>query len=194
MSKKTRKKKGLNKKIFLILLFIIICITIVYFLSNKSSKKTSNLEANIEYIKDNISFPIQDNQIFNNDVSLQITWDINEEGILTYPNNKTKTINKNFSLNQPGKYIINVGKTSKTFTIIEEKMETYASLDESTNTLKFKNSNNITTIEIDGNIFNIEDNNIPNEYIFKTKGRYTVTIHTITGKTLYKSYRIINNI
>lgn len=191
MGKKTEKKKRLKNRIFLIIPFIIlICITIIFFTHHKTSKVNSNLEANIEYIQSNISNSLKDNTLFNNDIPINITWDINEEGILTLPDNTTKKVNKNISLSKPGTYIIKVGKTAKQFTIVEEKIENYISFDESTNTVKFNNISNIISVEIDNNVFNIENNNIPTEYTFNSKGRYNIIIETITGKSLSKSYRI----
>lgn len=192
----SNKKKKQPKKYILSIVIVLICMTIFYVISHKKNNNSvsSNLEANIQYIQNLITFPLENNSKLINDYPITITWDIKESGTITYPNKKTKTINKEILLSEPGKYKITVGKTSKEFEIIEENIEKYISFDASTNTITINNIDGIDNIEIDNSVFSKTENNIPTEYIFKSKGRYTININTVTNKALSKTYRIQNDI
>ena len=113
--------------------FLFIPIIISICLLTKKIKQT-NTNITIEYILNNQKHTLDDNQVFNNESPISLTWNTNKNAIITLPDKTEKNINKETSFTEVGKYKIKIGKITKEFEIIEESIEQYISFDTSTNT------------------------------------------------------------
>lgn len=186
--------KNKSKKIFIIILILIIISIVSFFIiqNKKNSQTISNIDANIFYVDNGTKYILENNKKFNCDNPISITWDVDENGFITKSNNEKEKINKDFSLNQPGKYTITVGKKSINFEVIQESIEQYISFDSNNNKIILHNIDDITRLEVDKKIFTKKENNIPTEYIFTSTGKYPVIIETITQSSLSNTYRITN--
>lgn len=182
------KKNKKSKKILLILILVFIIIISICLLAKKI--KHTNTNITIEYILNNQKHTLDDNQVFNNESPISLTWNTNKNAIITLPDKTEKSINKETSFSEVGKYKIKIGKITKEFEIIEESIEQYISFDSSTNTITIKNSNNINSITINNEVFSKESNNIPTTYTFNKRGKYIVIVSTLTSKELQKQYTI----
>ena len=191
------RKNRKSKKILLILILVFIIIISICLLAKKI--KHTNTNITIEYILNNQKHTLDDNQVFNNESPISLTWNTNKNAIITLPDKTEKSINKETSFSEVGKYKVKIGKITKEFEIIEESIEQYISFDSSTNTITIKNSNNINSIyksgiinsiTINNEVFSKESNNIPTTYTFNKRGKYIVIVFTLTSKELQKQYTI----
>lgn len=186
----------MKKKVILIIIIILTIFILLYVYNkiqlnknNSSSNNNANTEiAHISYIRSNgDTVYINNNQKFNKDIPVQITWDSNATGIIYLPNQKKKTLNKKDSFNELGKYTIQVGKTSINFEIIDDTEERYFTSFKN-NVLTISNIEDIVSVSIDGEIINTDSS-----FTTPNKGTHEITIITKTDKTFKQSKSIRNS-
>ena len=89
------RKNRKSKKILLILILVFIIIISICLLAKKI--KHTNTNITIEYILNNQKHTLDDNQVFNNESPISLTWNTNKNAIITLPDKTEKSINKETS-------------------------------------------------------------------------------------------------
>lgn len=187
-------KNKLKKLFIIILLLIIISIIGIFIIQRKKSPSTfsTNIDTDIYYIENGTKHLLENNIKFNCNNHITLTWDIDENALIKKSNSEKEKVNKDFLLNQPGKYTITVGKKSINFEVVQENIQQYISFDSNNNKIMIHNIDDIISLEVDKKIFTKNENNIPTEYTFTSKGKYKVVVKTITQTSLYDTYIVID--